>query len=75
MKAALERGVTVVLATGKARPAAIAAMQTVGLAGGQLLGSFLSGWQQLLFLLALAEPIYGALTLPQLCHCLNWSCR
>lgn len=33
LRAALARGVTVVLATGKARPAAIAAMETVGLAG------------------------------------------
>lgn len=33
LRAALKAGVTVCLATGKARPAAIAAMQSVGLAG------------------------------------------
>ena len=33
LKAALKAGVTVCLATGKARPAAIAAMAKVGLAG------------------------------------------
>lgn len=35
LKAALARGVTVCLATGKARPAAVAATQAVGLAGAQ----------------------------------------
>lgn len=36
LKAAIARGVTVMLATGKARPAAIACMQSVGLAGAAL---------------------------------------
>ncbi|KAL4430812.1 hypothetical protein ABPG75_006068 [Micractinium tetrahymenae] len=49
IKAALARGVTVFLATGKARPAAIKAMQAVGLAGEGLVvshtgpGIFLQG--------------------------------
>ena len=49
IKAALARGVTVLLATGKARPAAITAMQGVGLAGEGLVvstkgpGIFLQG--------------------------------
>lgn len=49
IRAALGRGVTVMLATGKARPAAIKAMQTVGLAGEGLVvstrsrGIFLQG--------------------------------
>ncbi len=36
LRAALERGVVVMLATGKARPAAISCMQSVGLAGAGL---------------------------------------
>lgn len=49
IKAAMARGVTVFLATGKARPAAICAMQAVGLAGEGLVvstrgpGIFLQG--------------------------------
>ena len=49
IRAALDVGVTVMLATGKARPAAIAAMQRVGLAGDGLVvspnhpGLFLQG--------------------------------
>lgn len=49
IKAAIARGVTVMLATGKARPAAIRAMQAVGLAGEGLVvstrgpGVFLQG--------------------------------
>lgn len=39
IKAALARGVTVFLATGKARPAAIKAMEAVGLAGEGLVAS------------------------------------
>ncbi len=39
LRAALKAGVTVCLATGKARPAAIAAMQSVGLAGALVAGS------------------------------------
>jgi hypothetical protein len=51
IRAALERGVTVFLATGKARPAAIRAMEAVGLAGEGLVvsskgpGVFLQGGQ------------------------------
>lgn len=49
IRAALDRGVTVFLATGKARPAAIRAMEAVGLAGEGLVvstsgpGVFLQG--------------------------------
>lgn len=49
IRAALDRGVTVFLATGKARPAAIRAMEAVGLAGEGLVvstrgpGIFLQG--------------------------------
>jgi hypothetical protein len=49
IRAAIDRGITVFLATGKARPAAIRAMEAVGLAGEGLVvsnlgpGIFLQG--------------------------------
>lgn len=68
IKAALARGVTVFLATGKARPAAIRAMEAVGLAGEGLVvstrgpGVFLQGAPALRGL-----PAAGVLQRPRGC--------
>lgn len=66
IRAALDAGVTIMLATGKARPAALAAMSKVGLAGDGLVvgprhpGLFLQG----LAVHSLAGDLIGGATLP-----------